>query len=171
MLPRRHQLKEHQLLPGDPLERPTPRGLGTIDGQEFLRIQRDQCLLGRGEACRVQRPRVDVSHLARLPIIPTAICGEDHMVQDRAKGLPVDPEQDLALGDAFLSREMVAMPGDTAIAVGRAGKERGGALLREHLLGRAPALRRPQDLDRDGREALIGEQALMRRDLPAMQPP
>jgi hypothetical protein len=79
--------------------------------------------------------------------------------------LPVDPAQDLALGDACLSIAMVAMQGDTAIAGGRAGKERVGALRHAHLLGIAPALRRPQDLDRAGREALIGEPALMRRRL------
>src|SRR5438128_9420395 len=69
-----------------------PRASGAIEHQGFLRIQRDQCLLGRGEARRVKRPRVDVSHLTRLPIIPTAIFGEDHIVQDRAELLSVDPE-------------------------------------------------------------------------------
>ena len=57
---------------------------------------------------------------------------------------------------------MVAVQGDTAVAVGGAGKEGMGELFREHLLGRAPALRGPQDLNRDGRETLSGEQALMR---------
>jgi hypothetical protein len=36
--PRRHQLKEHQLLPRDMLERSVPRGPGTIYDQSFLRI-------------------------------------------------------------------------------------------------------------------------------------
>ena len=36
--PRRHQLKEHQLLPRDMLERSLPRGPGTIYDQGFLRI-------------------------------------------------------------------------------------------------------------------------------------
>ena len=102
MLPRRHQLKEHQLLLGQELVPPAPRASGAIEHQGFLRIQRDQCLLGRGEARRVKRPRVDVPHLTRLPLIPTAICGEDHIVQDRAELLSVDPEQALALGDAGL---------------------------------------------------------------------
>jgi len=55
------------------------------------------------------------------------------------------------------------MQGDTAVAVGRPRKERVGEFLREHLLGIALALHSPQDLDWDGREALIGEQTLMRR--------
>jgi len=96
-----------------------------------------------------------------LPIIPTVIFGEDHIVQDGAELLSVDPEQDLALGDAGLSREVVARQGDTTVAVGRPRKERMGEFLREHLLGIAPALGGPQDLDRDGWQALIGEQPLM----------
>jgi hypothetical protein len=55
MLPRRHQYKERQWLRGQALEPPTPRAPGAIEHQGFLRIQRDQGLLGRGEARRVQR--------------------------------------------------------------------------------------------------------------------
>ena len=104
---------------------------------------------------------MDVGHLARLAIIPTAIFGEDHIVQDSAQLLPVDPEQDLALGNACLYIEVIAMQGDTAVAVGGARKECVSEFLCEHLLRIAPALRRPQDLDGDGWEALIVEQALM----------
>src|SRR5213593_2101095 len=150
MLPRRHELKEHQWLLGQALVPPAPWASGAIEPQGFPRIQRDQCLLGRGEARRVKRPRVAVPHLPRLPIIPTVIFGEDHIVQDGAELLSVDPEQDLALGDAGLSREVVARQGDTTVAVGRPRKERMGEFLREHLLGIAPALGGPQDLDRDG---------------------
>jgi hypothetical protein len=57
---------------------------------------------------------------------------------------------------------MVAMQGHTAIAVGGAGKERVGEFLRERILGIRPAPRCAQDLDRNGREPLIFEQALMR---------
>jgi len=89
------------------------------------------------------------------------VCGEDHIVQDRAELLSIDPEQDLALGDAGLYIEVVAMQGDTTVAVGRPRKERMGEFLREHFLGIAPALGGPQDLDRDGWQALIGEQPLM----------
>jgi hypothetical protein len=53
------------------------------------------------------------------------------------------------------------MQGDTAVAVGGARKERVSAFLCEHLLRIAPALRRSQDLDGYGWEALIAEQALM----------
>ncbi len=102
MSARGHQLKEHQLLPGNALECPAPRCPGAIENQGFLRVQRDQRLLGRSETCRVKCPRVDVGHLACLAIIPTAIFGEDYIVQDCTQLLPVDPEQDLALGDACL---------------------------------------------------------------------
>jgi hypothetical protein len=34
----RHQLKEHQLLPGQAVERPTSQGPGAIDHQGFLWI-------------------------------------------------------------------------------------------------------------------------------------
>ena len=47
------------------------------------------------------------------------------------------------------------MQGDTAVAVGRARKERVSEFLCEHLLRIAPALRRPQDLDGDRWETLI----------------
>jgi len=159
---RGHQLKEHQGRPGKALERPPPRGPGAIEAQGFLRGQREERLLGGGTARRGKCPGVDVRHLARLSIIPTAIFGEDHIIQDRASLLPVAPEQDLALGAAGRSREVVAMQGHTALAVGGPGKERMGALLREPLLGRAPALRGPQALDRDGREALRRAPALRR---------
>ena len=106
---------------------------------------------------------MDVPHFARLPIIPTVIFGEDHIIQDGAELLPVDPEQDLALGDASLYIEVVAMQGDTTVAVSRPRKERVGEFLREHLLGIALALHGPQALGRDGRKALIREQALIRR--------
>ena len=76
---------------------------------------------------------------------------------------PVDPEYDLALGDARLDIAVVTMQGDTAVAVRGPRKECVREFLHQHLLGIAPALRRPQDLDRDRWQALIGEQPLMRR--------
>jgi hypothetical protein len=145
------------------LERLAPRSPGAIEPQGFLRIQRDQGLLGRGKACRVEGPRVDIPHVARLPIIPTVLFGEDHIIQDSAELLPVDPEPALALGDASLSIKVVTMPGDTTVAVGWPRKKRVGEFLREHFRRIAPALRQPQNLDRDGWEALIRKQALMRR--------
>jgi hypothetical protein len=57
---------------------------------------------------------------------------------------------------------MVAMQGHTAIAVGGAGKARIGEFLREHIWGIRPAPRCAQDRDRNGREPLSFEQALMR---------
>jgi hypothetical protein len=48
------------------------------------------------------------------------------------------------------------MKGHTAIAVGGAGKEGMGAFLRERLWRIGPALRGAQDLDWDGRQALVG---------------
>ena len=83
------------------------------------------------------------------------------MVQDRAPLLPLDPEQDLALGNAGRSREVIAMQGATAVAVRGARKEGMSACLGEHVLRRAPALRRPHALDGEGWETLLVEQALM----------
>jgi hypothetical protein len=54
------------------------------------------------------------------------------------------------------------MQGHTAVAVRGAGKERVGEFLCERSLGIRPALRCAQDLDRNGRESLIFEQALRR---------
>ena len=71
--------------------------------------------------------------------------------------LAIDPEQDLGLGHPRLHIKVVAMQSHTPIAVGRAGKEGVGEFLREYLWRIGPALRGAQDLDRDGRQALVDE--------------
>ena len=70
--------------------------------------------------------------------------------------LAIDPEQNLRLGHPRLDIKVGAMPGDTPIAIRRAGKESVGKFLREHLLRIAPALCCPQALHRDGGETLGG---------------
>ena len=150
---RGHQLTAHQVLPGQALARPVPRGPGAREPQGYRRMQRAQGRLGRGKACRVTCPRLDVWHHTRLPILPAALGRADHMVQAGAAWLSGDPAHALALGKACRSREVVARSGDTAVAVGGPGQARVGALPRAPLLGSAPARRAPPDLAWDGRAA------------------
>jgi hypothetical protein len=82
---------------------------------------------------------------------------QDDIVQHRPYVLVIDPEQNLCLGHARLDIKVIAMEGHTAIAVGGAGKEGMGEFLRERLWRIGPALRRAQDLARDGRQALVSE--------------
>ena len=85
--------------------------------------------------------------------------------------LSVDPQEDLGLGDARFYIKMVTVQGDAAIAIRGARKERLRKLAGQFLRGVEPALGLPQDVERNRRVALVFEEALMRGDLPVMQPP
>ena len=51
------------------------------------------------------------------------IVGEEHVVKHGPQGLAIHPQQPLGLGQPRFHRELGTMQGDTAIAIGRAGKE------------------------------------------------
>jgi len=102
-----------------------------------------------------------IGDFAGVPIIVAVIFRQDDLVQHCPSLLVIDPQQDLRLGHPGVDVKVVAVQGDTPIAVRRAGKEGVGTFLRAHLLGLAPALRRPQDLHGEGWETLVGPQTLL----------
>jgi hypothetical protein len=58
-----------------------------------------------------------------------------------------DPEPDLRAGAPLLESAVVAVQGDTPVAVGRPGNHRLGDVAGQLLRSRPPALGRPQDLE------------------------
>ena len=56
-------------------------------------------------------------------VIATVVFGYDDVVTHRAQFMAIDPEQHRGLGQPLLHIEMITMQGDTAITIGRTGKE------------------------------------------------
>jgi hypothetical protein len=70
-----YQLEEQQLWGGATQAGWTPGGWRPIQHQEFLRMQRDQGTLGRGETRRIKDAGMDRSDFPRAPIVGTMVLG------------------------------------------------------------------------------------------------
>jgi len=70
----------------------TPGGLGAIHNGGVLGRHRNQGALGRGKTRGVKYAVANVGDVLLAPIVAALILREDHMVQDRASLLPIDPQ-------------------------------------------------------------------------------
>jgi hypothetical protein len=149
-LPCTNQLKQDELLRGEGLPCLTPWSWRAIEDKRFLGCQRDQGALRGGKAGGVKDAITNIGDFVCTSVVAAVVFRQDHLVQPCPSLLAIAPQRDLRLGHPRLDIKVVARQGDTPIAIRRAGKERVGKFLREHLRRIAPALRRPQDLHREG---------------------
>jgi hypothetical protein len=105
----------------------------------------------------------DIFHVPVPPIVPRAIFGQHHVVKGGPQVFAGHPQQHLRLGETFLDIEVVAMQGDTSMAIRRPWEKGMREAAGELLRGIDAALGGPEDLEGNRGEALVVEEPLMRR--------
>src|SRR5262244_168111 len=131
-----------------------------MQDQGVMGRHRNEGALKRSKTRKVKYPITNVDDFLRAPIVATLIRREDHMIQDRASLLSIDPQEDPGLRYTGFHVEMVTMQRDTSILIGRAGKDRAGKPPGELLQGREPSFGLAEHLQGHGGLEAFFEQTL-----------